>query len=114
MPMLPSLWFTCTPRPLVEAQRTARKLSVNRLRSISACPRAELRTFSTAAVSITADMAVCLGRYFGNGAQFWFDLQVSTTLAVDAVLDGWSEEARRPWLHRRRYFELCSTHPTRS
>jgi len=32
--------------------------------------------------SITADTAVRLGRYFGNGAQFWLDLQSQYDIAV--------------------------------
>jgi addiction module HigA family antidote len=32
--------------------------------------------------SITADTAVRLGRYFGNSAQFWLDLQGQYDIAV--------------------------------
>jgi addiction module HigA family antidote len=32
--------------------------------------------------SITADTAVRLGRYFGNSAQFWLDLQRQYDIAV--------------------------------
>jgi addiction module HigA family antidote len=32
--------------------------------------------------SITADTAVRLGRYFGNSAQFWLDLQSQFDIAV--------------------------------
>jgi addiction module HigA family antidote len=32
--------------------------------------------------SITADTAVRLGRYFGNTAQFWLDLQSQHDIAV--------------------------------
>ena len=32
--------------------------------------------------SITADTAVRLGRYFGNSAQFWLDLQSQYDIAV--------------------------------
>jgi addiction module HigA family antidote len=32
--------------------------------------------------AISADTAVRLGRYFGNGAQFWFDLQGQYEIAV--------------------------------
>ena len=32
--------------------------------------------------SITADTAVRLGRYFGNSAQFWLDLQSQHDIAV--------------------------------
>jgi addiction module HigA family antidote len=31
--------------------------------------------------AITADTAVRLGRYFGNGAQFWLDLQSQHDIA---------------------------------
>ena len=32
--------------------------------------------------AISADTAVRLGRYFGNGAQFWIDLQSQYEIAV--------------------------------
>jgi addiction module HigA family antidote len=32
--------------------------------------------------AITADTAVRLGRFFGNGAQFWLDLQSQHDIAV--------------------------------
>jgi addiction module HigA family antidote len=32
--------------------------------------------------AITADTAVRLGRYFGNGAQFWLDLQSQYEIGV--------------------------------
>jgi addiction module HigA family antidote len=32
--------------------------------------------------SITADMVVRLGRFFGNSAQFWLDLQGQDDIAV--------------------------------
>jgi addiction module HigA family antidote len=32
--------------------------------------------------SITADTAVRLGRYFGNGAQFWLNLQSQYDIAM--------------------------------
>ncbi|MFL5115123.1 MAG: HigA family addiction module antitoxin, partial [Microvirga sp.] len=32
--------------------------------------------------SITADTAVRLGRYFGNGGQFWLDLQSQHDIAL--------------------------------
>jgi len=44
---------------------------------ISACRQGASPTFS-----ITADTAVRLGRYFGNNAQFWLDLQSHYDIAV--------------------------------
>jgi plasmid maintenance system antidote protein VapI len=51
-------------------------------RSTSACRPAALPTFLNGRRSITADTAVRLGRYFGNSAQFWLDLQSQYDIAV--------------------------------
>ncbi len=44
--------------------------------------------------AISADTAVRLGRYFGNGAQFWLDLQSQYDIAVVERQHG-AEIARR-------------------
>jgi addiction module HigA family antidote len=44
--------------------------------------------------SITADTAVRLGRYFGNRAQFWLDLQAQYDIAAVQRARG-KEIARR-------------------
>jgi antitoxin HigA-1 len=44
--------------------------------------------------SITADTAVRMGRYFGNGPQFWLDLQSQYDIAI-VERDRGREIARR-------------------
>jgi addiction module HigA family antidote len=51
---------------------TARELSANRL-ALDICNGRR---------SITAETAVRLGRYFGNSAQFWLNLQSQYDIAV--------------------------------
>ena len=45
-------------------------------------PSGRITDILNARRSITADTAVRLGRYFGNGAQFWLDLQSQFDIAV--------------------------------
>jgi addiction module HigA family antidote len=49
---------------------------------ISACRQDASPTFLIGRRSISADTAVRLGRYFGNNAQFWLDLQSQYDIAV--------------------------------
>jgi antitoxin HigA-1 len=44
--------------------------------------------------SIMADTALRLGRYFGNGAQFWLDLQSQYEIAVAERENGRAIERR--------------------
>jgi len=52
-----------------------RKLSANRLALDLGVPSGRVTDILNGRRSITADTAVRLGRYFGNSAQFWLDLQ---------------------------------------
>jgi addiction module HigA family antidote len=61
---------------------TARKLSANRLSLDIGVPSGRITDILNARRSITADTAVRLGRYFGNSAQFWLDLQGQYNIAV--------------------------------
>ena len=45
-------------------------------------PSGRITDILNARRSITADTAVRLGRYFGNSAQFWLDLQSQFDIAV--------------------------------
>jgi antitoxin HigA-1 len=63
------------PGRLLKRELAARKLSANRLSLDIGVPSGRITDILNARRSITADTAVRLGRYFGNSAQFWLDLQ---------------------------------------
>jgi len=73
-----------TPHPgrLLKRELEARKLSANRLSLDIGVPSGRITDILNARRSITADTAVRLGRYFGNSAQFWLDLQSQYDIAV--------------------------------
>ena len=60
----------------------ARKLSANRLSLDIGVPSGRITDILNYRRAITADTAVRLGRYFGNSAQFWLDLQSQYDIAV--------------------------------
>ena len=70
-----------TPVPVVHPGRflkrelAARGVSANRLAIDLGVPSGRVTDILNGRRSITADTAVRLGRYFGNAAQFWLDLQ---------------------------------------
>jgi addiction module HigA family antidote len=70
------------PGRLLKRELAARKLSANRLSLDIGVPSGRITDILNARRSITADTAVRLGRYFGNGAQFWIDLQGQYDIAV--------------------------------
>ena len=57
-------------------------LSANRLALDLGVPSGRITDILNGRRSITADTAVRLGRYFGNSAQFWLDLQSQHDIAV--------------------------------
>lgn len=57
-------------------------------------PSRRVTDFLNGRRAISADTAVRLGRYFGNGAQFWIDLQGQYEIAVVEREKG-AEIARR-------------------
>ena len=63
------------PGRLLKREMAARKLSANRLSLDIGVPSGRITDILNGRRAITADTAVRLGRYFGNGAQFWLDLQ---------------------------------------
>ena len=63
------------PGRLLKRELAARKLSANRLSLDLGVSSGRVTDVLNGRRSITADTAVRLGRYFGNGAQFWLDLQ---------------------------------------
>jgi addiction module HigA family antidote len=67
---------------LLKRELARRKLSANRLSLDIGVPSGRIADILNARRSITADSAVRLGRYFGNAAQFWLDLQGQYDIAV--------------------------------
>ena len=82
------------PGRLLKRELTARKLSANRLSLDIGVPSGRITDILNFRRAITADTAVRLGRYFGNGAQFWLDLQGQYDIGVVERKKG-AEIARR-------------------
>ena len=70
------------PGRLLKRELTLRDLSANRLALDLGVPSGRITDILNGRRSITADTAVRLGRYFGNTAQFWLDLQGQHDIAV--------------------------------
>ena len=70
------------PGRLLKRELMARKLSANRLSLDIGVPSGRITDILNGRRAISADTAVRLGRYFGNGAQFWLDLQGQYDIAV--------------------------------
>ena len=70
------------PGRLLRRELEARRLSANRLALDLGVPSGRITDILNGRRGITADTALRLGRYFGNGARFWLDLQAQHDLAV--------------------------------
>jgi antitoxin HigA-1 len=70
------------PGRFLKRELGSRKLSANRLALDLGVPSGRITDILNGRRSITADTAVRLGRYFGNSAQFWLDLQSQYDIAV--------------------------------
>src|ERR1700759_761908 len=82
------------PGRLLKRELVARGVSANRLALDLGVPSGRITDILNARRAITADTAVRLGRYFGNSAQFWLDLQSQYDIAV-------VERERGPEIARR-------------
>ena len=82
------------PGRLLKREMAARKLSANRLSLDIGVPSGRITDILNGRRGITADTAVRLGRYFGNSAQFWLDLQRQYDIGVVEREKG-AEIARR-------------------
>jgi antitoxin HigA-1 len=82
------------PGRLLKRELEARSISANRLALDLGVPSGRITDILNGRRSISADTAVRLGRYFGNGAQFWLDLQGQYDIAV-VERDRGDEIARR-------------------
>lgn len=70
------------PGRLLKRELSARSLSANRLALELGVPSGRITDILNGKRSISADTALRLGRYFGNGARFWLDLQSQHDLAL--------------------------------
>jgi addiction module HigA family antidote len=70
------------PGRFLKRELTARQLSGNRLALDLGVPSGRITDILNGRRAISADTAVRLGRYFGNSAQFWLDLQGQYDIAV--------------------------------
>ncbi len=70
------------PGRLLKRELAARQLSANRLSLDIGVPSGRITDIVNGRRGITADTAVRLGRYFGNSAQFWLDLQSQYDIAM--------------------------------
>jgi antitoxin HigA-1 len=70
------------PGRLLKRELAARRLTANRLSLDIGVPSGRVTRILNGCRSITADTAVRLGRYFGNGAQFWLSLQGQYDIGV--------------------------------
>ncbi len=82
------------PGRLLRREIRARGLSANRLALELGVPSGRITDILNGRRSITADTAVRLGRFLGNGAQFWLDLQGQYDIAR-VERDRGAEIARR-------------------
>ena len=70
------------PGRLLRRELVARELSANRLSLDLGVPSGRITDILNGRRAITADTALRLGRYFGNSAQFWLDLQSQYEIAL--------------------------------
>jgi addiction module HigA family antidote len=70
------------PGRLLKRELEARGLSANRLALDLSVPSGRTTDILNSRRRITADTALGLGRYFGNRAQFWLNLQSQHDIAV--------------------------------
>jgi addiction module HigA family antidote len=70
------------PGRLLRRELEARALSANRLALDIGVPSGRITDILNGRRSISADTALRLGRYFGNSARFWLELQSQYDIAV--------------------------------
>jgi antitoxin HigA-1 len=70
------------PSRLLKRELAARQRSANRFSLDIGVPSGRITDILNARRSITVDTVVRLGRYFGNSAQFWLDLQSQYDIAM--------------------------------
>jgi addiction module HigA family antidote len=70
------------PGRILKREIEARGLSANRLALALRLPSGRITDIVNGKRGISAESALRLGRYFGNSAQFWMNLQTAFELAV--------------------------------
>lgn len=70
------------PGRFLKRELAARELSANRLSLDLGVPSGRITDILNGRRAIAADTALRLGRYFGNSAQFWLDLQSQYEIAM--------------------------------
>jgi len=70
------------PGRLLKRELKALALSANRVALDLGVPPGRITDILNGRRAITADTAVRLGRYFGNSARFWLDLQSQCNIAA--------------------------------
>ena len=70
------------PGRILRRELNARRLSANALARALRVPSGRIVDILNGKRSITAETALRLGRYFGNGPQLWMNLQAHYDLAV--------------------------------
>jgi addiction module HigA family antidote len=70
------------PGRILRRELTARDLSANRLALALRLPSGRITDILNAKRGISPETAMRLGRYFGNSARFWANLQTAYELAV--------------------------------
>jgi len=70
------------PGRILKRELAAREMSANRLALALRVPSGRLTDILNGKRGISPDTALRLGRYFGNSARFWLNLQTSYELAV--------------------------------
>ncbi len=81
------------PGGTIKDEIEARGISANRLALDLGIPANRVTAIINAKRAVSADTAMRLGAYFGNGARFWLTLQTNYDLAV-AERDHGKEIAR--------------------
>ena len=70
------------PGRILKRELEARELSANRLALALRLPSGRITDILNGKRGISPETALRLGRYFGNSARFWMNLQTSYELAV--------------------------------
>ena len=69
------------PGRILKRELVARELSANKLALALRVPSGRITSILNGKRSITPETALRLGRYFGNSAEFWMNLQTRHDLA---------------------------------
>lgn len=70
------------PGRVLRRELAAREMSANRLALALHLPSGRITDILNGKRGISPDTALRLGRYFGNSARFWLNLQTAYALAV--------------------------------